>query len=167
MQDGTRKVLVDEVHDAVRQAVREIRAEVERAVFAQPARDVDARIFLKRGEADVRIGLVVAQQDVELRLVLLDEVVFERQRFAFVVHDDVIEVGDFADQRTGLGVGPARLQEIGTDARAQRSGLADVEDCAQGVLEQVHPGLGGQGRGFVFEFHSRGTITENRLANTD
>ena len=63
------EMFVNEVHDAVRQAMREVRAEVERAVFAQAARDVDARIFLEGGEADVGIGLVVAQQDVELGLV--------------------------------------------------------------------------------------------------
>jgi len=31
-------------------------------------------------ELDVRVGLVVAQQDVEARLILLDQVVLERQR---------------------------------------------------------------------------------------
>ena len=149
------EILVNEMDDAVRQAVREKRAEVERAVFAQAAGDVDARIFLKGREANVGIGLVVAQQHVEFRLVLLDEIVFERQGLALVVHDDVVEVGDFAHQRAGLGIGPARFQEVGAHAGAQRAGLADVEDRAQRVLEQVHAGLGGQIARLFPEFHGR------------
>ena len=82
---------VDEVDQPVRQIGREVRAEVGGAVLAQAAGDVDARVFLA-GELDVGVGLVVAQQDVEARLVLLDEVVFERQRLLFVVDQDVVDV---------------------------------------------------------------------------
>ena len=85
------KRFVDEVDDAVREAVREKRPEVNRAVFDQAPRHVHARIFLERRIANVRVGLVVAQQHIEFRLVLLDQAVFERQGFALVVHDDVVD----------------------------------------------------------------------------
>ena len=85
------KMAVDEVHQAVRQVAGEVRAEVGGAVLAQPPRHVDARILLA-GQLDVGIGLVVAQQDVEARLLLLDQVVLKRQRFFFVVDQDVVDV---------------------------------------------------------------------------
>ena len=113
------KVAVDEVHQAVRQIGRKVRAEVSRAVLAQAARHVDARILLA-GELDVGIGLVVAQQDVEARLVLLDEVVLERQRFFFVVDQDVVDIARFGDQRAGLDVGQLVVGEVAADA--QRAG---------------------------------------------
>ena len=89
---------------------------------------------------------------------LLDEIVFERQRFALVVHDDVVEVGDFAHQGAGFGVGPTGFQEVRAHAGAQRARLADVENGAERVLEQIDAGLGGQVRDFFREFHGRGTI---------
>src|SRR4029077_16499517 len=53
------EVFVNEMNDAVSEAVREEGPEIDRAVFAQPARRVNSRIFFKRGEADVWIGLVI------------------------------------------------------------------------------------------------------------
>ncbi len=85
------KMAVDEVHQAMRQVGREVRAVVSGAILAQAARHVDARVFFA-GQLDVGVGLVVAQQDIEARLVLLDEVVFERQRLFFVVDQDVVDI---------------------------------------------------------------------------
>ena len=138
------------MHDAVRQAVRKEWPEVNRAVLDQPARHVHARIFFKRRVADVRIGLVVAQQDIEFRLVLLDQTVFQRQGLALVVHDDVIEVRDFPHQRAGLGVQPARFQEIRFHAIAQGTRFPDVQNVSQGVLEQIDARLRGKAGGFLY-----------------
>jgi hypothetical protein len=88
---------VDEVHQAVRQVGGKVGAEIGGAVLAQAARHVDARVALAR-QLDVRVGLVVAQQHVEARLVLLDEVVLERQRLFFVVDQNVVDVARFRDQ---------------------------------------------------------------------
>ena len=101
---GNKKMFVNQMDHAIGEARREVRAEINRAVLDQAARDVDARILFKRGVADVGISLVVAKQDIEFRLVLLDEIVFEGQRFFLIVDDDVIQIGDFADERAGLGV---------------------------------------------------------------
>ena len=94
------EVAMDEVHQPVRQIPRKVRTEVTGAVLQAP-RHIDARILLRR-ELDVRIGLVVAQQDVEARLPLLDEVVLERQRFFFVVDLDEVDLPRVVDQRAGL-----------------------------------------------------------------
>ncbi len=91
LQDGTRKCRWIKLHQPMRQIARKVRTEVSGAVFAQPPRHVHARIFFA-GQLDVRIGLVVAQQDIEARLPLLDEIVLERQRLFLVVDQDVIDV---------------------------------------------------------------------------
>ena len=54
--------------------------EVARAVVLQPTRHVHARERLLDRDLDVRIRLVVAQRDVEARLVLLDQVRLEDER---------------------------------------------------------------------------------------
>ncbi len=101
------KSFVDEMYDAIRKAVGKIRPEVDGAVLDQSPRNIHARVFLEGRVTNVRVGLVVAKQDVELRFILLDQAVFQRQGFAVVVHHDIIEVRDFANQRAGLGVQPA------------------------------------------------------------
>src|SRR5579883_778714 len=125
---GDAEMFVNEMDDAVGKAVREKWAEINRAVFAKPPGDVNTGIFFKRGEADVRISFVVAQQDVEFRLILLDEIIFQRQGFASVIDDDVVHIGDFANERAGLGIRPARLEEIGTHTGAQGTGFADIQN---------------------------------------
>ena len=153
---GHLEAAVHKLGNAVGEAGREVRAEVERAVFLQSAGDVDARVGLAGGELDVRIGFVVAQQHVEARLVPFDEVVFQRQRFFFIVHHDAGDVSHFAHQRAGLGVQPLAVGKVGAHARPQRLGLAYVDHFFLGVLEQVHPGLGGQLADFVLQVHPLG-----------
>ena len=111
------------MQDAPREADREIRAEIERAVFFDAAREIDAGIFFVERQLDVGIGFVVAQQDVEFGLVLLDEIVLEGEGFALVFDDDGFEIGNFAGERAGFGVGPARFEKIGAHAVAERRGL--------------------------------------------
>ena len=147
------KIAVDEIDDAIREIGREVGAIVGAAVLAQAARDVDARPALAQRELHVRVSLVVAQQDVEARLALLDEIVFERQRFFVVGDDDVIDVDGFAHQRAGLRVLPAAFVEIAGDAAAQVLRLAHVDDFAFGVFVEIHAGLGGDGADFGQEIH--------------
>ena len=75
---------MDDVDKPVREIAREIRAEVSRAVLAQAARDEHLGVTVGERELDVRVGLVVAQQDVEARLALLDQVVFEREGLVLI-----------------------------------------------------------------------------------
>ena len=152
---GNAKRFVDEVDDPVGKAVRKERPEINRAVFDQAPRHVHARKFLERGVANVRVGLVVAQQDIEFRLVLLDQAVFERQGFALVVHDDVVEIRDFPHQGAGFGVHPAGFEEVGFHAVAQGTRFPHVQNVPQRVLEQIDARLGGKAGGFLIEFHCR------------
>jgi len=68
----------------MRKVAGKIRPEIRAAIFAQAASDEDLGMAVGERELDVGVGLVVAQQDVEARLALLDQVVFERQRLAFM-----------------------------------------------------------------------------------
>ena len=148
---------VNEVHQAMRQVAGKVRAVVSGAILAQPARDVNARIFFG-GELDVRIRFVVAQQDVEARLPLLDEVVLKRQRFFFVVDQNVVDVGGLGDERAGFGIGQAVVVEVAAYAEAQALGLADVDDAPAGVLVQIHAGREGQLGRFVTQIHRGGRL---------
>ena len=147
------KIAVDQVDDAVGQVGREVRTVVSAAVLAQAARDVHPRPALAQRELYVGIGLVVAQQDVEARLALLDEIVFERQRLFVVGDDDVVDVDGLAHQRAGFGVLPAAFVEVAGHAAAQVLRLAHVDDFAFGILVEVHAGLGGDGTDFGEEVH--------------
>ncbi len=126
---------MDEGENATREIGREIRAEVGSAIFLNFAGEVDARIFFVERELDVGISLVVDKTDVEFWLVALDEIVFEGEGFARIVEDNGVEVGNLAGERASFGVHPARFEEVGTDAAAERCGFADVEDGAGSVFE--------------------------------
>ena len=150
---GQQKAAMDEFDHAIGQVAGKVRAVVGRAVLAQAARDEDLGEAVGERQLDVGVSLVVAQQNVEARLALLDEVVFERQRLMLVGHQDVIEVDGLAHQRAGLGVGLRGLQQIRAHPRAQVLRLAHVDDFALGVLVEIHAGLGGKDADFLVEVH--------------
>lgn len=103
--------------------------------------DEDSRVVFV-SDADVGVGLGVTEVDVVLRLVFLDEGVFEDEGFDFGVGDDVVDVVDVGDELGGFGVVVCFLKIAG-DAFAQVVGLADVEDGPSGVFEEVAAGAGG------------------------
>jgi len=144
---------MDELDDAVGQVAGKVRAVVGGAVLAQPAGDEDLGKPVGEGQLDVGVSLVVAQQDVETGLALLDEVVFKGQGLVLVGHQNVVQIDGLAHQRAGLGVGLRGFKKIRADARAQVLGLAHVDDLALGVLVEVNAGLGGEGADFLVEVH--------------
>src|ERR1700682_1226692 len=152
------KMLVNEMHNPVRETVRDIRPEIHGSVFAQASGHVHARILLERGKTDVRIRFVVAQKYVEFWLVALDQLMLKGQRLARVVHNDGFQISNFAHQRSGFRINRARFKKIGFHAAAQRSGLAHIQNLPAGTLEQIHPGPYGKTSGFLIEIHGRSTI---------
>ena len=109
------------------------------------AREVHAWEVLVERDRDERVGLVVAQADVEARPVLLDEALLGQQRLGLAGDDDAFDV---LHRRDHLGVARAarhlRLGEVRRDALAHRLGLADVDHAPLAVAEQVHARLVGQ-----------------------
>ena len=149
------KVAVDEIDDAVGEVRGDVRTVVSAAIFTEAACDVHPRKTLAQRQFHVGIGFVIAQQNIEARLTLFDEVVFERQRFLVVGDDDVVDVDRLADQRVRFCVLPTGGTKVARHPAAQVLRLTHVDDIAFGVLVQVHAGLGGQGADFLVEIHAQ------------
>src|SRR4051812_38780440 len=79
---GDQKAPMNEVHGAVGEISRKVRAVVHAAVLFEAACNKDFRKSTSERELYIGIGFVITQQDVEARLLLLNEVIFERQRLA-------------------------------------------------------------------------------------
>ena len=142
------EVLVDEVQRAARRGGRVVGPEVARAVGRGTADDFEARpdAFGHAAEAEGDEVFVVAEFDVVLRAVLLDEVVLEDRRFLLVRRDDRVEVSDgrLEDRDEGAEVALGVL-EVAPHTGAQALGLADVDDDVLLVPEEVNARLRREG----------------------
>jgi len=76
----------------------EIRSKVSGSILFDSPGDQYSRVFLVQGQLDVGVSLVIAQQDVVLGLVALDEVVLQRQGFHFIINNDEIHIRNFCPQ---------------------------------------------------------------------
>ena len=148
-----KETAVDEIDQPVGQVAGEVGAKVSGAVFAQAPSDENLRISIGEGELDVRVSLVIAQQDIEARLALLDQIVFQRKSFMFIGYRDVVDVHCLPHQGARLGVGLGSFQKVRADSRTQILRLADVDHLALGVLVEVAAGQGGDGADFLQEVH--------------
>ena len=144
---------VDQVNNPVRQVGREVGAVVGAAIFSKAARDIDSRESLPQSELYVRISLIVAQQDVETRLSLLDEIIFESKRLFVVGDDDIVNIHRFAYQGSSLRVLNAAFVKIGANPAAEVLGLADINNLALCVLVEIHPGRSRQATDFGGQVH--------------
>ena len=117
--------LAQQVERAAHALGARVGAEVRALAPVALAREVDAREVLVQRDRDVGVGLVVAQPDVEARLVLPDEVLLGEQRLRLGVHDDRLDVLDLVGGRARAV--QRRVREVGRDALAQRLRLADVD----------------------------------------
>ena len=100
--------------------------------------EVDPRVLLVEADADVGVGLVVAEADVEARPVALDEALLGEQRLGLGRGDQGLDPVDPRGQ-PGLAAG-----EVGGDAFADRARLADVEQLVIVAVEEVDAGRIGQ-----------------------
>src|SRR3984893_17526092 len=88
---GNLEVPVNEVDQPMRQVTGKVRPVVRGPILHETSRDVYTGIFFV-GQLDVGKSFVIAQQNVEAWLPLLDEIVLERQRFFVVVDQNVLDV---------------------------------------------------------------------------
>ncbi len=139
-----------EIERALRRAARRDRPEVAAAIVRHAPRDDDARPLLVR-DLQIRIGLVVFEEDIVVRLVPLDQFVFEDQRLARRVGADHLEIGDPAHEFARLARHRAGRAEVRADAIAQRLRLADVDHLPFGILHQIDAGRGGKRRQAIGE----------------
>ena len=98
-------------------------------------------IVLRQIDAQVRIALVILQEDVVLGHVPLDERAFEHERLKFRPGDDGVEMVDLRDHLPRLRRVGGRILKILADPVFELLRLADVDDRAGLVLHQVHTRL--------------------------
>ncbi len=116
---------------------------VDRAPVVRHAREARRRRRRRAGrraaDLQVRVALVVAEQDVEPRVQRLDQVVLEQQRLGLGAHHRGLEPRDASDH-----VADARaavvLLEVARDPLLQVAGLADVQHLAGRVEVAVDAG---------------------------
>ena len=89
---------MNQVNRAVCKIAGKVRAIVDTAVSLESPCNEHLRKSVGERELNVGVRFVVAQQNVEARLFLFDEIVLKRQRLAFVFHDDVLDVDSFAHE---------------------------------------------------------------------
>ena len=109
-------------------------------------------IVLRQIDAQIRVALVILQEDVVLGHVPLDERAFEHERLKFRPGDDGVEMVDLRDHLPRLRRMGGRILKILADTVFELLRLADVDDRAGLVLHQVHARLVGQRERLVFEF---------------
>ena len=132
--------LVRQRHRPAGERGRHERACVVMRVALDAAGHQDPRKRLAGGQLQVRIRLVVAEQDVVLGRPLLDQVVFERERLDHRVGDDDLQAVRFVEQRVDARAGPVGPQ-VAADAVPQHPGLSDVQSLPLPVVIQVNAGL--------------------------
>ena len=91
--------LLDQLDRLARQPAGEERPEILGAVVGDPASEGDARELVPHRQLQVRVGLVVPQQHVVARPLVLDPVVFEQQRLGLGIGDHVLQIDRFRDHR--------------------------------------------------------------------
>ena len=99
---------VRQTHRPTSQLGRQERSRVEVAALLDAPRHEHPRKRLARRQLQIRIVLVVAQQDVVLRRPLLDQVVLERERLHHRVGDDHLDRRDLLEQRVVARAEPRR-----------------------------------------------------------
>ena len=91
------------------------------------------------GDQNVWKAFVIAQQHVEARLELLDQVLFQKQGFGFGARRQKHHRRRFADH-PGNAAGMAGRPGVGRHTRLQVAGLADIKNLSHSVEHAVDAG---------------------------
>ena len=119
-----------------------VRPEVPDPLALGAAHDGDSRKLLADRDGEPWVGLVVAVLDVEPWIELLDPRVLQCQRLDLGVDDGPLHRRRGGDHLLRAGVQVGDVLEVRAESRAQRLGLAHVDDPALGVAKAVDPRLG-------------------------
>ena len=130
---------LDHLHGAAARAGRQERPEVAVPVPEDPSRHERARPGLPRRDLDVRVRLVVAEEDVVAGPVLLDEGVLEGEGLALGLRDDRVDRGELGEERLRLRVLRPGV-EVRREPLADRARLPDIQDLPGRVLVKVDAG---------------------------
>ena len=133
-----RVVLPEELQKVVGVRDRAIRPEIGAVPPVYTPGQIDLRKLVVRDD-DPRVGLGILQQDVVVRLVLLDEVVLQQQRVGLRIDDRELRVGDLRDQQPGLHIQPLRRHEVLRHPLVQVFGLAHINHLPRGIVVTIDP----------------------------
>ena len=120
-----------------------VRAEVAHALAALTAGDHGARVHVVDGNRQVRVGLIVAEGDVEARRVLLDPGVLQVQGLHLAGHHSPLHARRRMHHRVGLRAQRLRGCKIAVEAVAQVLRLTHVDDAAVSIAKTVNARVGG------------------------
>ena len=115
---------------------------IEGAAETAAAGDVDARVGLTPGDAEIGVFLVILQQHVEVRLMVLDQVGFKCEGFGLAVGDDEFDLTDLTCHQADARRQVLATAEVTAHPAAQCLGLADVKDAVLAVPHQIATGFG-------------------------
>ncbi|MNW00341.1 hypothetical protein D3C71_1958200 [compost metagenome] len=87
----------------------------------------------------IGITLVIAKQDVVLRVLGLDQVVFQQQRLGLGAHHRGFQARDLADHVADARAAMAFLEVVG-DAALEIARLADIQQAALGIEVAIDAG---------------------------
>ena len=107
------------------------------ALLARAAMQRKARKRMRR-QHDIRIGLVIAQQNIELRQMRFDQIILQNQRFRFRMRNRRINIDHLPHQGARLGA-HAAVAEITRQAITQILRLADIKHLALGIAHLINP----------------------------
>ena len=132
-----------------------VRAEITALALARTAVKLQARKLVFGRYVNVRVTLIIPQNDIEPGLVLLDQVVLEDQRLGFGIRDRDLDVRD-QPHHCGSLCRVVRTVKIAGYALLQIPGFADVDHLVLRVQHAVNAGAMRQvaQQGFFVEFAS-------------
>ncbi len=117
-----------------------VRPKIAAAILLHAPRKFHFREIVGPAHGDVRVALIVLEPDVEMRSVLLDQVIFGVQRRDLAGQHEKFNVRDLFAQPERFRVKDAVI-EITPHAAAQIHSLPDVDHLARLVFHEVTAGL--------------------------
>ena len=131
-------VLPEKLQQVVCVRDRAVRPEIGAVLPVHTPGQIDLRKLVV-GDDDPRVGLGILQQDVVVRLVLLDEVVLQQQCVRLGIHHGELRVGDLRDQDPSLHVQPLRRHKVLSHPLVQVFGLAHINHLPRGIVVTIDP----------------------------
>ena len=116
-----------------------VRPEISGAVAAYiPCKEYSGELAGR--DAYPWISLGILKEDIVLRLVLLDEIVLQKQGVGFRVHYGVLGIGNLRHQKSGLGIQPFGRDKVLGHPFVQILGLAHIDNFPLGVIVTIDTG---------------------------
>ena len=166
---GTQRVeRVNKVEHRICRVAETIRPEVLRSAAFLLAGLEYTRISLTC-DADIRIALTVLEQDIIVRLILLDQVVLQQKRILFAADHHILDVRNMRHKLACLERGLV-LTEVTAHAPLEVLGLTHIDHCSLTIEVLIYARLLGYtlqqgGDMLVFGGHRRSTIRPPRYSS--